>query len=91
MGSPSPAGRKAPSISLKFPGNRESRRGKRRSPGPTRKRKPNGYAAGLPFVLSLIHIYRKYGETRQALYSYKLRFAFPTDAGMLNYLRGRCV
>ena len=32
---------------------------------------------------------RKYGETRQALCSYKLRFAFPTDAGMLNYLRGR--
>ena len=32
---------------------------------------------------------RRYGETRQALYSYKLRFAFPTDAGMLNYLRGR--
>ena len=32
---------------------------------------------------------RKYGETRQALYSYKLRFAFPTDAGMLNYLRGK--
>ena len=32
---------------------------------------------------------RRYGETRQALYSYKLRFAFPTDAGMLNYLRGK--
>ena len=25
----------------------------------------------------------------QALYSYKLRFDFPTDAGILNYLRGR--
>ena len=32
---------------------------------------------------------RRYGETRQALYSYKLTFDFPTDAGMLNYLRGR--
>ena len=32
---------------------------------------------------------RRYGETRQALYSYKLTFDFPTDAGTLNYLRGR--
>ena len=32
---------------------------------------------------------RRYGETRQALYSYYLRFDFPTDAGVLNYLRGR--
>ena len=32
---------------------------------------------------------RRYGETRQALYSYKLAFPFPTDAGMLNYLRGK--
>ena len=32
---------------------------------------------------------RNYGETGQALYSYKLRFDFPTDAGILNYLRGR--
>ena len=32
---------------------------------------------------------RKYRETRQALYAYKLKFTFPTDAGMLNYLRGR--
>ena len=30
---------------------------------------------------------RRYGETRQALYSYKLSFAFTTDAGMLNYLK----
>ena len=29
------------------------------------------------------------GETRQALYSYKLTFDLPTDAGILNYLRGR--
>ena len=33
---------------------------------------------------------RRRGETEgQALYSYALRFVFPTDAGMLNYLRGR--
>lgn len=32
---------------------------------------------------------RRYGETRQALYSYRLRFDFPTDAGVLDYLRGR--
>lgn len=32
---------------------------------------------------------RRYGETRQALYSYKLTFDFPTDAGLLNYLKGR--
>ncbi|MBQ9250734.1 MAG: RluA family pseudouridine synthase [Oscillospiraceae bacterium] len=30
-----------------------------------------------------------YQEKGQALYSYKLVFAFPTDAGSLNYLRGR--
>ena len=34
-------------------------------------------------------INRRYGETQQALYSYRLRFDFPTDAGILNYLRGR--
>ena len=32
---------------------------------------------------------RNYHETRQALYAYKLAFALPTDAGPLNYLRGR--
>ena len=32
---------------------------------------------------------RRYGETRQALYAYKLTFDLPTDAGHLNYLRGR--
>ncbi len=32
---------------------------------------------------------RRYGETRQALYSYYLRFDFPTDAGALEYLKGR--
>lgn len=30
-----------------------------------------------------------YAEKGQALYSYKLHFDFPTDAGILNYLRGR--
>ena len=32
---------------------------------------------------------RRYGETRQALYAYKLSFDFATDAGQLNYLRGQ--
>ena len=33
---------------------------------------------------------KRFGETAgQALYSYYLRFDFPTDAGVLNYLRGR--
>ena len=32
---------------------------------------------------------KRYHETRQALYSYKLHFDLPTDAGMLNYLRGK--
>ncbi len=33
---------------------------------------------------------RRFDETAgQALYSYRLRFDFPTDAGILNYLRGR--
>ena len=32
---------------------------------------------------------RDYDEKGQALYSYKLRFVFPTDAGILEYLRGR--
>ena len=32
---------------------------------------------------------KRYHETRQALYSYKLCFDLPTDAGILNYLRGR--
>lgn len=35
------------------------------------------------------NVNRKYRETRQALYSYKLAFPLPTDAGILNYLRGR--
>ncbi len=32
---------------------------------------------------------KDYDEKGQALYSYKLRFDFPTDAGILNYLRSR--
>ena len=32
---------------------------------------------------------RTFGEKGQALYSYKLLFDFPTDAGILDYLRGR--
>lgn len=32
---------------------------------------------------------KNYTETGQALYSYKLLFSFPTDAGALNYLRGK--
>ena len=32
---------------------------------------------------------RTYGEKGQALYSYKLAFRFPTEAGILDYLRGR--
>ena len=32
---------------------------------------------------------RRYGETRPALYSYKLRFAFSSPAGLLDYLQNR--
>ncbi|MBE6989496.1 MAG: RluA family pseudouridine synthase [Ruminococcaceae bacterium] len=32
---------------------------------------------------------RRCGETRQALYAYRLTFDFSTDAGLLNYLKGR--
>ena len=32
---------------------------------------------------------RQYGRTYQALYSYKLKFQFTTDAGALGYLNGR--
>jgi 23S rRNA pseudouridine955/2504/2580 synthase len=30
-----------------------------------------------------------FDEKGQALYSYKLEFSFPTDAGILEYLRGK--
>ena len=32
---------------------------------------------------------KQYGRFFQALYSYKLEFTFPTDAGILEYLRGK--
>ena len=32
---------------------------------------------------------RNFDESGQALYSYRLVFSFPTDAGILNYLKGR--
>jgi len=32
---------------------------------------------------------RRYGETRQALYSYDICFDFQTDAGILEYLKGK--
>ncbi len=32
---------------------------------------------------------KRYGRSFQALYSYKLTFTFPTDAGILSYLKGR--
>ena len=32
---------------------------------------------------------KQYDRKIQALYSYKLAFTFPTDAGILSYLRGR--
>lgn len=50
-------------------------------------------AAGHPLLgdgkYGLGGVNRKFGETRQALYSYYLRFDFQTDAGILEYLRGR--
>ena len=32
---------------------------------------------------------RRYGETRQALWAYRVTFSFASDAGILSYLRGR--
>jgi 23S rRNA pseudouridine955/2504/2580 synthase len=32
---------------------------------------------------------RKYHESGQALYSWRIRFDFPTDAGILNGLKGK--
>lgn len=32
---------------------------------------------------------RRHGESAQLLYSYRLRFDFPADAGILNYLKGK--
>ncbi len=33
---------------------------------------------------------KRYGRSFQALYSYKLEFTFTTDAGILEYLNGKC-
>ena len=50
-------------------------------------------AAGCPLLgdgkYGRERIHRTYGETGQMLYSYKLTFTLPTDAGILEYLRGR--
>ena len=50
-------------------------------------------AAGAPLLgdgkYGSERINREFHEKGQALYSYKLTFDFPTDAGALNYLRGR--
>ena len=43
----------------------------------------------ISFFVTGMHMMGRYGETRQALYAYKLTFDLPTDAGLLNYLRGR--
>ena len=56
-------------------------------PGVLRRRGPP--PAGRRQVRQSASVNRRYGETQQALYSYRLRFDFPTDAGILNYLRGR--
>ena len=50
-------------------------------------------AAGAPLLgdgkYGSERVNREFHEKGQALYSYKLTFDFPTDAGALNYLRGR--
>ena len=50
-------------------------------------------AAGCPLLgdgkYGRERINRTYGETGQMLYSYKLTFTLPTDAGRLEYLRGQ--
>ena len=50
-------------------------------------------AAGCPLLgdgkYGRERINRTYGETGQMLYSYKLTFTLPTDAGILEYLRGK--
>ena len=50
-------------------------------------------AAGCPLLgdgkYGRERINRTYGETGQMLYSYKLTFTLPTDAGRLEYLRGK--
>ena len=47
-------------------------------------------AADKPGCVVLTHEVNKgFEEKGQALYSYRLRFDFPTDAGSLEYLRGK--
>ena len=50
-------------------------------------------AAGFPLLgdgkYGLEKDNKRYGENHQALWSYKLVFCFETDAGVLNYLRGK--
>lgn len=50
-------------------------------------------AAGCPLLgdgkYGRERVNRTYGETGQMLYSYKLTFTLPTDAGRLEYLRGK--
>ena len=50
-------------------------------------------AAGCPLLgdgkYGRERVNRTYGETGQMLYSYKLTFTLPTDAGILEYLRGK--
>ena len=50
-------------------------------------------AAGMPLLgdgkYGSERFNKNFGEKGQALYSYKLEFSFPTDAGILEYLRGK--
>ena len=64
--------------------------------GPRQRRPPRGAQmahAGWPLLgdgkYGSERFNKDFGEKGQALYSYRLEFAFPTDAGILNYLRGR--
>lgn len=55
-------------------------------PRPVRRRRPSPAGDG---KYGRERDNKKYGRSFQALYSYKLAFTFPTDAGLLEYLRGR--
>ena len=50
-------------------------------------------AAGMPLLgdgkYGSERFNKNFDEKGQALYSYKLEFSFPTDAGILEYLRGK--
>jgi len=64
-----------------------------RPPGPPHQIRAQFAAAGHPLLgdgkYGRERDNKKYGRSFQALYSYKLAFTFPTDAGLLEYLRGR--